>query len=154
MPGLPGDIVKSFGVGGENIAKKKVEKMQTYAGSCHCGRVKFEVKAPDVISVDRCNCSICKKSGYLHLIVPADRFHLICGQESLTDYRFHTGVARHLFCKHCGIKSFYVPRSHPEGFSVNLNCLDLPADVDVSITEFDGRNWQKIVPASPDTVAI
>jgi len=117
--------------------------MRTCEGSCHCGRVKFEVELPDVVNVRRCNCSICKKSGYLHLIIPADRFHLHCGKESLTDYRFHTGVARHLFCNKCGIKSFYVPRSHPEGFSVNLNCLDLPDEIEVSIKEFDGQNWLK-----------
>ncbi len=115
--------------------------MRTCTGGCHCGRVKFEVEVPDTISVHRCNCSICQKSGYLHLIVPANRFHLLCGKDGLTEYRFHTGQARHLFCKHCGIKSFYVPRSHPEGFSINLNCLVLPDDIDVSIEAFDGQNW-------------
>ena len=117
--------------------------MRTCEGSCHCGRVKFEVEVPDVVNVSRCNCSVCKKSGYLHVIVPADRFRLLCGEESLTDYRFNTGVARHLFCKVCGIKSFYVPRSHPDGYSVNLNCLNLPEDTDVLIKDFDGQNWLK-----------
>lgn len=115
--------------------------MQMCNGGCHCGRVKFEVEVPDTVSVHRCNCSICQKSGYLHLIVPANRFRLLCGKESLSEYRFHTGVARHLFCNHCGIKSFYVPRSHPDDYSVNLNCLDLPDEVKVSIEAFDGRNW-------------
>lgn len=117
--------------------------MQTCNGGCHCGRVKFEVEIPDVVNVSRCNCSICKKSGYLHVIVSSDRFRLLSGEESITDYRFHSGVARHLFCKICGIKSFYVPRSHPEGYSVNLNCLDLPEDTDILIKEFDGQNWLK-----------
>jgi hypothetical protein len=117
--------------------------MQTCNGGCHCGRVKFEVEIPDVVKVSRCNCSICKKSGYLHVIVPSDRFRLLSGEESITDYRFHSGVARHLFCKICGIKSFYVPRSHPEGYSVNLNCLDLPEDTEILIKEFDGQNWLK-----------
>ena len=66
---------------------------------------------------------------------------MLCGEESLHDYRFHTGVARHLFCSYCGIKSFYVPRSHPESFSVNLNCIDLPDEIDVTILALDGRNW-------------
>ena len=105
--------------------------------------MKFEVEIPDVVNVSRCNCSICKKSGYLHVIVSSDRFRLLSGEESITDYRFHSGVARHLFCKICGIKSFYVPRSHPEGYSVNLNCLDLPEDTDILIKEFDGQNWLK-----------
>jgi len=113
------------------------------SGRCHCGRVKYEIKIPEKILVNRCSCSICQKSGYLHLIVPANRFKLICGEEDLLEYRFHTGVARHLFCRVCGIKSFYVPRSHPESFSVNLNCIDLPDEVDVTVEKFDGRNWSK-----------
>ena len=117
--------------------------MQTCNGGCHCGRVKFEVEIPGVVDVSRCNCSICKNSGYLHVIVPPDRFRLLCGEENLTDYRFNTGVARHLFCKDCGIKSFYVPRSHPDGYSINLNCLDLPEGTEVVIKEFDGQNWLK-----------
>lgn len=117
--------------------------MHTCSGGCHCGRVKFEVEVPASITVHKCNCSICRKSGYLHLIVAAKNFSLIRGEESLADYRFHTGVARHLFCHHCGIKSFYVPRSHPEAFSVNLNCVDLPAEIAVTIEAFDGRNWSK-----------
>ena len=117
--------------------------MLTCSGGCHCGRVKYEIKIPEKILVNRCSCSICQKSGYLHLIVPANRFKLICGEEDLLEYRFHTGVARHFFCRVCGIKSFYVPRSHPESFSVNLNCIDLPDEVDVTVEEFDGRNWSK-----------
>jgi len=117
--------------------------MLTCSGGCHCGRVKYEIKIPEKILVNRCSCSICQKSGYLHLIVPANRFKLICGEEDLLEYRFHTGVARHLFCRVCGIKSYYVPRSHPESFSVNLNCIDLPDEVDVTVEEFDGRNWSE-----------
>ena len=116
-------------------------QMYKCEGGCHCGRVKIEVEVPAEVKVSRCNCSICKKSGYLHLIVPAERFQLLGGEECLSEYTFHTGVARHLFCKYCGIKSFYVPRSHPQGFSVNLNCLDLPDDIEVLIDDFDGRNW-------------
>ena len=117
--------------------------MFTCSGGCHCGRVKYEIKIPEKNLVNHCSCSICQKSGYLHLIVPANRFKLICGEEDLLEYRFHTGVARHLFCRVCGIKSFYVPRSHPKSFSVNLNCIDLPDEVDVTVEEFDGRNWSK-----------
>jgi hypothetical protein len=112
-------------------------------GGCHCGRVEIEVEIPARVTVNRCNCSICQKSGYLHLIVPAQRFRLLGGEESLTEYNFNTGVARHLFCNHCGIKSFYVPRSHPDGFSVNLNCLDVPDEIEVVIKTFDGRNWSR-----------
>jgi hypothetical protein len=122
---------------------KKVKVMIKCTGGCHCGQVRFEVSIAREITVQRCNCSICRKSGFLHLIVPADRFELIDGEQSLVDYRFHTGVARHLFCGKCGIKSYYVPRSHPDSFSVNLNCIELPEDVSVTLQEFDGRNWSR-----------
>ena len=117
--------------------------MYTCAGGCHCGRVKFQIEIPDKVVVHRCNCSICQKSAYLHLIVTENRFALLEGKDSLVDYRFHTGVARHMFCEICGIKSFYVPRSHPDSFSVNLNCVDLPDGVEVSVENFDGRNWSE-----------
>jgi len=117
--------------------------MNTCSCGCHCGRVKFDIEIPDKVTVHRCNCSICQKSGYLHLIVPSNRFHLLKGDDHLVDYRFHTGVARHLFCGVCGIKSFYVPRSHPDSFSVNLNCVELPAGVEVRIEDFNGRNWSE-----------
>ena len=117
--------------------------MHTCSGGCHCGRQKFAIEIPDKIIVHRCNCSICRKSGYLHLIVAANRFKLLEGEDCLVDYRFHTGVARHLFCSTCGIKSFYVPRSHPDSFSVNLNCVDLPDGVAITIEEFNGRNWSE-----------
>ena len=115
--------------------------MHKYSGGCHCGRVKIAVEIPDELIAHRCNCSICRKSGYLHLIVAADRFSLLEGENDLVEYRFHTGAARHLFCGFCGIKSFYIPRSHPDSFSVNLNCIDLPERVDVTIKDFNGRNW-------------
>lgn len=117
--------------------------MIKHNGSCHCGRVKFEVLAPETLSVSECNCSMCSKAGYLHLIVPADRFKLLSGNEILTTYSFNTHTAKHLFCSICGIKSFYVPRSHPDGFSVNARCLDPGTTKEVSIKPFDGREWEK-----------
>ena len=113
-----------------------------HAGGCHCGRVRFEVTAPASISVAECNCSICAKSAYLHLIVPKSRFRLLQGEEFLTNYRFNTGVAQHLFCKVCGIKSFYVPRSHPDGISVNARCLDPGTVEHMEVRPFDGVNWE------------
>ncbi len=112
-----------------------------YHGSCHCQAVRFTVEAPDAVEVERCNCSICAKSGFLHLIVPLAKFQLLSGEEQLETYTFNTGVAKHYFCKTCGIKPFYVPRSNPDGMDVNLNCLDeLPPEV--SIVDFDGQNWE------------
>jgi hypothetical protein len=108
--------------------------------------VRFEVLAPARIQVSECNCSICSKSGYLHLVVPADRFTLLRGRDVLTSYSFNTGVAKHLFCSVCGIKSFYVPRSHPDGFSVNARCLDPGTVEDMTIEPFNGRDWEKQYP--------
>jgi len=129
--------------------------MHVCSGGCHCGRVRFDIEVPDEVIAHQCNCSICKKSGYLHLIVPSNRFKLLSGADSVVEYRFHTGVARHLFCGTCGIKSYYVPRSHPDSFSVNLNCLELPEEVGVTIQSFDGRNWtenhRKIINDPTDT---
>ncbi len=113
-----------------------------YQGSCHCGAVRFAVEAPEHLEVERCNCSICSKAGFLHLIVPASQFELLAGREALTTYTFNTGVARHTFCRHCGIKPFYTPRSNPDGIDVNVNCLDTRPGA-VTISEFDGRNWEQ-----------
>ena len=74
-----------------------------HRGGCHCGRVRFEVLAPARLTVSDCNCSMCAKSGYLHLIVPKAQFTLVSGAESLTAYRFNTGTAQHLFCAVCGV---------------------------------------------------
>jgi hypothetical protein len=116
--------------------------MRRLRGGCHCGRVRFEVEAPPVIEAHACNCSICTPLAYLHLIVPRSRFELLKGQESLVSYRFGTRTARHLFCGVCGIKAFYVPRSHPDGYSVNVRCLDGIELDRVRITPFDGANWE------------
>jgi hypothetical protein len=112
-------------------------------GGCHCGAVQYEVLVGRQLLVHKCNCSICSKSGYLHLIVPAEDFRLLSGKDESSEYRFNTGTARHLFCSQCGIKSFYVPRSNPDGFSVNVNCLELPGEIEITVEEFDGQNWEQ-----------
>ena len=118
----------------------------THSGGCHCGRVRFEVQAPAEIEVLDCNCSICTKTGYLHLIVPASRFRLLTDVALLTSYQFNTGTARHLFCSVCGIKPFYVPRSHPDGYSVNVRCLDPGTVTGMRTVPCDGRDWEKQFP--------
>jgi hypothetical protein len=117
-----------------------------YTGGCHCGAVRFEVDAPERIEAMDCNCSICTKTGYLHLAVPRERFRLLSGADALTTYTFNTGTARHLFCSRCGVKSFYVPRSHPDGYSVNVHCIESPPIAQVVTTQIDGRNWEKQFP--------
>ncbi len=113
-----------------------------HTGGCHCGRVRFEVVAPAHIEAQLCNCSICSANAYLHLIVPKSRFRLLEGEEILTTYTFNTGAAQHRFCSICGIKSFYVPRSNPDGISVNVRCIDRATVTEISIEDFDGRNWE------------
>lgn len=112
----------------------------THRGGCHCRRVRFEIDAPASLDVLDCNCTLCRMTGFLHLIVPASRFRLIAGDDDLAEYRFNTGTARHLFCRHCGVKAFYVPRSHPDGWSVNVRCLDDGTVERVNITAFDDND--------------
>jgi hypothetical protein len=120
--------------------------MITHSGGCHCGRVRFEVDAPEVLAIDDCNCSMCSRTGYLHLIVPKARFRITKGADAMTTYTFNTGIAKHLFCATCGIKPFYVPRSHPDGISVNARCIDSDTVKGMNITPIDGRNWEKQYP--------
>jgi hypothetical protein len=117
-----------------------------YAGGCHCGAVRFEVEAPASFTALDCNCSLCSMSGFLHLIVPKSKFRLVKGEGSLITYTFNTGVAKHRFCRTCGIKSFYVPRSNPDGIDVNVRCLDAPP-ADYEIAPFEGRDWEAHGPA-------
>lgn len=117
--------------------------MITIKGSCHCRRISFEVDVEESVTVQECNCSICNMSGYLHLIVPGSRFRLLSGEEHLTRYTFNTGTAKHLFCKVCGIKAFYVPRSNPDGYSINLRCIDKSMLKEIRIEKFDGKNWEQ-----------
>jgi hypothetical protein len=118
------------------------EPLVTHRGGCHCGAVAFEVDAPAALEVVACDCSMCAMTGFLHLIVPAARFRLVAGADALATYTFNTGVARHLFCRTCGVKSFYVPRSNPDGFSVDARCLSPGTVTGLRVTAFDGRNWE------------
>ncbi len=118
-------------------------EFHSHKGKCHCGAVRFEVRLQESIEALECNCSICKMTGYLHVIVPASRFKLLEGNEVLTTYTFNTHKAKHRFCKICGIKSFYIPRSHPHGFSINLRCLDNSQFKEIRIIKFDGHNLEE-----------
>lgn len=117
--------------------------LRAHRGACHCGAVRFTVLAPAEVIVEDCNCSVCRKAGYLHLLVPAAHLTLDAGVDDLTTYTFNTGVARHTFCRHCGIKAFYVPRSNPDGYSVNLRCVDTSGFDSVRVDAFDGRHWEQ-----------
>lgn len=112
------------------------------SGGCHCGAVRFSAEVDSTVELLDCNCSICSKSGLLHMIVPHGQFVLEDGAEQLQSYRFGSGAAEHLFCKCCGIKSFYQPRSHPEAWSVNFRCLDPGHGITPKVRKFDGRDWE------------
>ena len=112
-----------------------------YQGSCHCRAVTFSVEAPESVEAEDCNCSICAKTGFLHLIVPITHFKLLTGSEHLQTYTFNSGVAKHTFCRICGVKPFYVPRSNPDGMDINIHCLDTPP-AHINIVKFDGQNWE------------
>lgn len=115
--------------------------MTWHQGGCHCREVRFEVRS-DLNDILYCNCSICSMKGFLHLIVPATDFRLLTPMDALNCYSFNTGTAKHYFCSRCGISSFYVPRSHPDGFDVNARCLDGVEPQKLTIHTFDGKQWE------------
>ena len=121
----------------------------TYTGSCHCGRVRFEI-ITDLARASECNCSICTKKAYLHHMVAADDFRLLAGDDDLATYQFGTMTARHQFCRHCGVASFFRPRANPAHYMVNVRCLDNVNLKSLRIEQFDGRNWE-LRPGAPYT---
>ncbi|MGK7899863.1 MAG: GFA family protein [Hormoscilla sp.] len=121
-----------------------IKEMVIYAGGCHCGAVRWRVQVDKHEAID-CNCSICTKKGFLHVIVPQEQFTLLQGEDVLSTYTFNTGIAKHTFCRICGIHSFYRPRSHPDGISVNRPCLDGEVTSRFEIVPFDGANWEQNV---------
>jgi hypothetical protein len=114
----------------------------THTGSYHCGRVQFQVQAPEELNLFECTCKICSKKGYQHLTVPNSRFQLIQGADAVSLYTFNTGTAKHYFCRYCGISSYYIPRSNPDGVDVNFRCLDPGTVKSYTIVPFDGQNWE------------
>lgn len=120
----------------------KDKQALTYQGGCHCGAVRFQVTVDHHQAVE-CNCTICRKKGYLHLIVPPEKFKLLKGAEILSTYTFNTKIAKHTFCRICGIHPFYQPRSHPDSIDVNIRCLDGDVISQFQIKQFDGLNWEE-----------
>jgi hypothetical protein len=121
-----------------------MSQIKTFIGGCHCGKVRYRVQV-EKLEATECNCSICSKKGFIHLIVPASRFTLLQGEDDLSTYTFNTGIAKHHFCRYCGIHAFYRPRSHPDGYDVNLRCLDDDSIDLFDITSFDGKHWEERV---------
>ena len=119
---------------------------EVFEGGCHCGAVRYRVTVRSREAVD-CNCTMCAKKGYVHLIVGEDDFELLRGVDELTTYTFGTRTAKHHFCKHCGIHSFYRPRSHPDKIDVNVRCLDGVDPSTFALMKFDGQNWEANIEA-------
>ena len=117
-------------------------EVDSLEGGCHCGAIRFRVKVQEYKAID-CNCSICTKKGFLHLIVEKQDFELLSGQEQLATYTFNTKTAKHHFCKVCGMHPFYIPRSHPDGVDVNVRCLDGQPLQSFAIEPFDGEKWEE-----------
>ncbi|XP_058079178.1 uncharacterized protein LOC131227398 isoform X2 [Magnolia sinica] len=116
----------------------------THNGGCHCRRVRWQVEAPSSVVVWKCNCSNCLMRANTHFIVPSAKFKLMGeSQQFLTTYTFGTHTAKHNFCKVCGITSFYLPRSNPDGIAVTVACVDAGTLTHVEIRHFDGQNWEK-----------
>ena len=124
-----------------------INKTVTHKGGCHCKRVRYELIGAQNINVLECSCSICLPILYLHYIVPKDKFKLIKGKKYLTTYQFNKNIAKHYFCNVCGIKSFYIPRSHPNSISVNARCIDEGTIKKIKTSKFDGKNWEKNIDA-------
>lgn len=118
--------------------------MKEYFGGCHCGEVKFSFLSEESVEIWKCNCSICDILDYEHLFIKHDLLKIISGKDSIEEYLFKTETAKHFFCKLCGIKSFYQPRSHPDAFSVNLKCVQNPPEVH-EIVHFDGLNFEESI---------
>lgn len=115
---------------------------EAFEGGCHCGAVRFRARISKREAV-QCNCSICVKKGFLHLIVPEEDFELLRGTDAIQRYTFGTHTAKHYFCRHCGIHSFYRPRSHPDRIDVNVYCLEGIDPSTFDVTLFDGQDWER-----------
>jgi len=129
--------------------RNMVQHFRDIDGQCHCGAGQFRIRVATESTAIECNCSICFASGFLHLPVRAEDFQLIEGHDVLTTYRFNTKVAQHTFCRICGVKPFYRPRSHPEDFSVNVRCLELHDTHSFNVVPFDGRRWEENISRFP-----
>lgn len=121
------------------------ENVQALNGGCHCGAIRFRAFVAPPLNILRCNCSICRMQGFEHIIIDDENFEMLRGANELSEYTFNTGIAKHWFCSRCGIKSFYKPRSHPDGVSINARCVDSLEGVPHAYTDFDGSNWEENV---------
>ena len=123
--------------------------VQTYRGTCHCGRITFEVGAELTYVVD-CNCSICRRTGALWHPAAESDLRVLTGEADLVLYQFNTRTAKHYFCKHCGIHPFIRPRLDPGRWAVNVRCIESVDLSSVKVRSFDGQNWEATARAIRD----
>jgi len=117
-----------------------MELRSTHPGSCHCGRVAFEVDLPDgLVDPRHCNCSICRRRGAIVATAPLGGLRIVRGQDHVRCYQFGTNTAKHYFCPTCGIYTHHQRRSNPELYSFNVGCLEGvdPFEVEL-VTVYDG----------------
>ena len=109
-----------------------------YIGSCHCKNIEFQIET-DLEKIIQCNCSICIRRNAKMIIVPKDKFNLIKGEQDLALYQFNSNIAKHYFCKKCGIYTHHNRKSDPNGMGVNLGCIYELDAMDYDAISFDGR---------------
>ena len=119
---------------------------QTYHGSCHCGRVTFELQAELNYVID-CNCSLCRRRGALWHGANESSLRIVSGEQDLALYQFNTKTAKHYFCKHCGIHPFARPRLDPSKWAVNVRCIDKADLSSLPVRRFDGEHWEEAAKA-------
>ncbi|KAM3131458.1 hypothetical protein pb186bvf_016388 [Paramecium bursaria] len=98
---------------------------QQYKGGCHCKKVLFEFTSSSHMEIIKCNCSICWMKQNHHVLIPKTNFTLLKGEEELQLYTFNTQIAKHYFCKTCGVEPYYFPRSNTEMVAVTIYCVQL-----------------------------
>ena len=118
--------------------------IRKYKGQCHCKKITFDFYSEETVTLLECNCSICLPYRYLHLIIENKKFNFNSNLDQLMSYKFRTKVADHLFCKYCGVKSFYKPASHPNSVSINYHSIIKPPKIK-EILFFDGKNWDQAI---------
>jgi hypothetical protein len=122
--------------------------MPIYTGSCHCGAVQFQIEA-DITELITCDCSLCAKKNALMAKVHESGFTMLSSWDTVGEYRWNTMVARHHFCKTCGIYTFHKRRSQPDHYGINVRCLDAFDATAIPVRK--GLGAALSVPAKPPT---
>jgi len=128
--------------GPQDTQGERMNTRTTYQGSCHCGRVAFELDAK-LDYVMECTCSLCRRVGALWHGTSDANLRISAGESELVLYQFNTMTAKHYSCRHCGVHPFSRPRLDPSRWAVNVRCID---DIDLSslpLKRFDGANWER-----------